>query len=345
MTKKPFLSKEEELEIAKGMSDQSDDLLYTIICHRQAPRIVEKVSEELRSGDFPVSYMGFSRNNLRIKNDLITYLSHLCEHKDVDRVKHLAINHNAAQLMAQLFRTMVPQDVVICNHLEQGINNMVALRNRLLEANIKIVPYMTYLIRKYNKIYSSMDDMKTLGYEAIVTASGRYDHRVGVKFVHFARAYVFRSILSVQKEDGSVTIPEQVFREKKQATRKERALEQKLGRLPTSEELETETGVRSGTYSGYNIFSNGSMSSGTTFHIDLDESDLTDDDSDIYSEALLTAIHWKMKELLTDEEIQILTEEFLEEIPAVNDRDQKREIWEKIWKAYSSMRHRSNHLQ
>lgn len=344
MTRKPFLTKEEELEIAKSMSDQSDSLLLSITTHPKAKRLINTVSDELKNGDFPVSYMGFSRNNIRLKKEIVHHLDHLCSHHNMDDIRIMAINHNAAQIMAQRFLLIIEEDP-LCYKLEQGIANMVALRNRLLESNMKIVPYMTFLIKKFNKVYSSTDDMNTLGYEAIITASGRYDHRVGVKFVHFARAYVFRSILSVQKEDSAVTIPEQVFRERKQSTRKERALEQKLGRKPTPDEVEDETGVKSGTYSGYELFPNKTPSHTTTYHLDIDEMDLADDDGDIYSESLLTAIHWKMKEILTQEEMDIIKRDFIEEIPDVSDASKRREIWEKIWKAYSSMRHRSNHLQ
>lgn len=127
---------------------------------------------------------------------------------------------------------------ILAERIRQG--DVRALR-ALVAANLKFV---VLVCRRYEKQGLPMPDLIGEGNLGLVQAARRFDGRRDLKFISYAVWWIRRGILdALSRQTRSVTVPPGSGGALHSIYKANRRLEQKLGRQPTPEELELESGI------------------------------------------------------------------------------------------------------
>lgn len=328
-TKVNRLTKDEELLIAAEMEKVSGDILKCLMRAKILPVVLKQVIKEISNSEFPISYIGFSRNPVSSKKDLLDYLENLASSPTDKLIDDLQINYLAAQKIAQIAMSFCDYKVkLVLSNLE---DKLVSNRNKLIEANIKMVPFIVKRVCVMSRGAHDFEELEMLGYDAMLSATGRYDHRMNAAFFYFARVYIFRTIMTAGRNNEAVSIPINTFKADRQLMFKASRLEHQLGRPVTLYDLEEHFGIDG--KEGDHIRSIMEKTKQMGYIETLDTVEVLDEVlENPYSAALMHAIEQKAKRVLTQKELDILDEEFFRGgfVPTVTEK-QRQDMWRKIW--------------
>jgi RNA polymerase sigma factor for flagellar operon FliA len=112
---------------------------------------------------------------------------------------------------------------------------------KLVESNLKLVERMAWHYRGRVGRFAEVEDLLQAGYLGLVDASQRYSKREGVSFAAYAAIRIRGAIIDQLRRNSNLCRSTIAMRQKIEKTRA--ALEGRLERAPTPEELATELGL------------------------------------------------------------------------------------------------------
>jgi RNA polymerase primary sigma factor len=134
----------------------------------------------------------------------------------------------------------LPEESVLAKRIRGGDKR--ALR-KLLEANLKFV---VSVCRNYEHQGMPLADLISEGNLGLIEAARRFDETRNFRFISYAVWWIRQSILSaLSKQSRTVCITQSTSATMSRIGKAAQRLTQKLGRQPSPEELELETGLRS----------------------------------------------------------------------------------------------------
>ncbi len=131
------------------------------------------------------------------------------------------------------------EEVSLAKRYERGDP---AARRRLIESNLRLV---VSIARRYSGRGLSFLDLIQEGNVGLMKAVERYDWRLGHRFSTYATWWIRQSVTrGLADHARTIRVPAQVVDTINRMVRVERQLTQKLGRIPTAEELAGELGLK-----------------------------------------------------------------------------------------------------
>lgn len=104
--------------------------------------------------------------------------------------------------------------------------------------------FVISIANKYNGMNASAEDLVSAGYLGFITAIDKFDIKCEVKFITFAESHIKREIINAYCEFNEVIrIPQNRRKELSTIYKTTLSIEQQTGHSPTTEELETVTGI------------------------------------------------------------------------------------------------------
>jgi RNA polymerase nonessential primary-like sigma factor len=120
--------------------------------------------------------------------------------------------------------------------LESSLTHYYSYRNRMVQANIRLVYSVANRFRHLGLAYEDLVQEGNLG---LIKAVERFDISKGFRFSTYAHIVISQSIhLAIDKQVSLVRLPFKALREKAAVEKVRQSLEQTLGRSPTIGELE-----------------------------------------------------------------------------------------------------------
>ena len=120
--------------------------------------------------------------------------------------------------------------------LESHLNQYHELRNRMVQANIRLVYSVANRFRYLGVAY---EDLVQEGFLGLIKAVERFEVSKGFRFSTYAHIVISQSIhLAIDKQGSLVRLPFKALREKATVDKVRQNLEQVLGHSPTISELE-----------------------------------------------------------------------------------------------------------
>lgn len=146
----------------------------------------------------------------------------------------LAVSTDEAQtLSVALFRRL--------NGLSEGTAEYSYVRNTLVEMNLSLVKYVA---RRFRNRSEPLEDIVQVGTIGLIKAINRYDVERGVKFTAFAIPTITGEMKRFFRDTSwSVKVPRRLQELRLDMAKTHDALEQRLGRRPTDDELAQGLGI------------------------------------------------------------------------------------------------------
>jgi RNA polymerase primary sigma factor len=114
-------------------------------------------------------------------------------------------------------------------------------RVELIEANLRLV---VAIARQFNGLGLSMADLVQEGSIGLVHAADRFDWRRGTRFGAYASWWIRQSIMrALSEQSRTIRLPHYLVAQQVTVRRAAAALEARLGRTPTLDEIAVETGL------------------------------------------------------------------------------------------------------
>lgn len=123
---------------------------------------------------------------------------------------------------------------------ERG-ENWIEARNRLVEANLRLVMYCA---KQFNGRGTDLDDLNAMGVEGLIRAAEKFDYSLGYRFSTYATWWIKQAIArGIASESGSIHIPIHAGEHMAKVRRAQQELKQLKGEEPTVEEIVNYTGL------------------------------------------------------------------------------------------------------
>jgi RNA polymerase sigma factor (sigma-70 family) len=138
-------------------------------------------------------------------------------------------------------RVLVSSDVSANHRLRRRLGEVLDLKRRLTEANLRLV---VSIAARYRHGSLSLPDLVQEGNIGLMRAVDRFDYRRGFKFSTYATWWIRQAITRAMADTGrTVRLPVHVVDALNRLAKAERSLAAELDRPPTIEELAGRTGA------------------------------------------------------------------------------------------------------
>jgi len=176
-----------------------------------------------------LNYSRFAKQLLRPKAD-----DEMSEEEKLYSQKYEMLDHLAAKPLNAL-----REKLKVIRKFRRLITNK---RNAFLAANLKLV---ISVAKKYRGHSLTFDDMIQEGNMGLMTAIGRFDHRLGYKFSTYATWWIRQSITrALSVKDRTIRLPVHLHEIYYRVRRVTADLKEKLSRNPTAEEVAKAASLR-----------------------------------------------------------------------------------------------------
>ncbi len=133
------------------------------------------------------------------------------------------------------------EEILLARKIAEGGKDGVVARNRLVEANLKLV---SYFAKKYIGCGIDMEDLISMGTEGLLHAAEKFDGSKGARFSTYAALWIKQSIIrGIANESSTVRVPVHVKSIMFQIKKAKRELALEKGEEPSAEEIAAYTGL------------------------------------------------------------------------------------------------------
>ena len=276
MAMHPVMGQEEEIATAREVEATEVAHWMAVLSHLPAAEFVllglaeevEKAGpEEVQAPQLPVLFgllRAFKKQKNRLTSEqerqwtkLSSELAHAVRLPDSDRlwmargatvardlVAEPDFAHDGADLDEQPPRPSLELDAVYEGYLDRirvSYEEQLAVKNRFVKANLRLV---VSIARRYNRGRLPLIDLIQEGNIGLMKAVERFDHRRGYRFSTYASWWIRHAISRALADKGrAVRIPVHMLDTYNRVARATQSFIARMGREPSLQELEKETGV------------------------------------------------------------------------------------------------------
>ncbi len=257
----PVLRPNEEIDLAQRIEDLENEMWCAILDH---PGLIEpllgfieplretrlKGSKQLRMASRALRTRNTAASRRRYE-ELVSPVARQIREEDLDREILALVQEKLQDVAGGHLRRLGGQEVRVTpdsksfTEYHQQVLRLChrsqKVRNYFINANLRLV---MSIVRRYNNGQMPLHDLIQEGNMGLIKAVGRFDHRRGFRFSTYASWWIRHSINRALADKGRlVRVPVHLLDNYQKMSAATWQLNSQLGRLPTSDELSSTTGL------------------------------------------------------------------------------------------------------